>query len=289
MSINTKLMGTAGVLAAALVAGPAAANTLAGFTTMVGASYTHTSVTGNGSIPDSNEAALGGSIAMPIEEVTGINWQLDAQYAHHWGDCGDGGSCSAEIWNFGFSPFWAGESGRIGFNVNYLTATHFGHLTSGGGFAEWYFGPVTAHVKGGWISSGGTPIGGHGNYLGGAVTGYALPNLSITGAFNWGDLVTGQSCSVCGRSDINERLWSAIVEFLVSERIPISIWGSFTYGQHSVPSSVVGINDKFNSTTWMVGVRYYVGQATLIEQHRNGNLFGWLRGAASVGGALTGF
>lgn len=280
MSRTTKLMGTACVLAASFVAGPAAADTLAGFTTMATVNYTHTSVTSNSSVPDSNQAGIGGAIGMPIDEVSGLNWQLDGNYNHIWGSCGDGGSCSAELWNLGFSPFWAGQSGRLGINANYATETHLGHLTNAGLFTEWYFGPLTVAAKGGWLSSGGAAVGGHGNYFGGAVTFYALPNLSITGAADWNDLVTGRGCSTCGRTDLHNWYLSAIVEFLISEAWPISIYGGFTYGHHT--DSL--FDDHFNTSTFLVGVHYYLGRGMpLIDQHRNGNLVPWLRGASPNG------
>jgi len=283
-------MGTACVLAAAFVAGPAAADTLAGFTAMVNADYTHTSVTSSSSQPDLNTAGLGGAIAMPVDEISGLNWQLDGQYNHAWvGGSGSSSSGSAEFWDLGFSPFWAGQSGRVGLNVNYMTQTHFGHLTNGGLFTEWYFGNITAGFKGGWLSSGGTPTGGHGNYAGGAVTFYALPNLSVTGSADWYDLVSGHGCgSACGRTDTNNWDISALVEFLVSERFPLSIYGGFTYGTHHDTFFDTFLHafvqEKFNTSTFLVGFHYYLGGGMpLIDLNRNGNLRPWLRGSGWEG------
>jgi hypothetical protein len=268
-------MGMACVLAASFVAGPAAADTMAGFTAMGSIYYTHTSVTGG---TDSNLAGGGVSIGMPVDEISGLNWQLDGNYNHIWGSCT--GGCSAELWNLGFSPFWAGQSGRAGINVNYETQTHLGHLTNGGLFTEWYFGKLTAAAKGGWLSTGGSAVGGHGNYVGGAVTFYALPNLSITGAADWNDLVTGHGCSTCGRTDLHNWYLSAIVEFLVSEQFPISIYGGYSYGHHTDSF----FHDSSNTHTFLIGAHYYLGRGMpLIDQHRNGNLFPWLRGSSFFG------
>jgi hypothetical protein len=300
MSKTTKLMGTACILASALGAGPAAAASLMGFTAMVDTHFGRTTFSDSGSDSnDQNAWSLGGSIAMPIDELAGINWQIDAQYTHGWngtdntfdtdGNCLVCDARSAETWDFGFSPFWAGENGRFGINVNYSTETHWGHLTNGGAFGEWYFGNITAHLKGGWLSSGGTPFGGHGNYYGGAITGYVLPNLAITGSVTWSDLVTGAtlestpfpSCSAqtCGRRDWNQLNYGAQVEFLVSESLPISVYGGFNYTQFTISEGIpTGTADDFNAYTWMIGVRFYPGSGALINKHRDGNLFGWLRG-----------
>jgi len=287
-------MGTACVVAAAFAAGPAAANSLAGFTSMVDTHYTHTTfssdISGNW-----NGWSLGGAIAMPVEDIAGINWQLDGEYTHGWngkdntfdsdGNCIVCNASSSETWNFGFSPFWAGAQGRVGINLNYLTTTHLGHVTNGGVFGEWYFGNITAFAKAGWLSSGGTPIGGHGNYYGGGVTGYIMPNLSLTGMVNWSDLVTGASlnfdcfASNCGRRDFNQLSYAAVIEFLVSERIPISIYGGFEYTQYTVTENAKFSGADFNASTFIVGVRFYPGAGALINKHRDGNLAGWLRGA----------
>ena len=310
MSKSTKLMGTACFLATALVAGPAAANSLTGFTAMLDTHYTHSTYSSFDPVPTAgpfnetweqgdawNSWSFGGSIAMPVADVPGINWQVDAQYAHRWGSdahlCNDIDGCSAiaqsaEAWDFGFSPFWAGEQGRVGINLNYNTTTHWGHLTNGGVFGEWYFGPITAAAKAGWLSAGGTPTGGHGNYYGGAVTFYALPNLSITGSVTWSDLVTGSTlvsvsnpgcfASVCGRRDWNQLTYGAVVEFLVSEALPFSVYGGISYTQYTRTENAVIPGDDFTSLNWLVGLRFYPGSGQLINKHRDGNLFSWLRG-----------
>jgi len=290
-------MGTACILASALGAGPAAAASLTGFTTMVDTHYSRTTFNDTDGA-DFNTWSLGGSIAMPIDEVPNLNWQIDASYAHSWngkdntfdtdGNCIVCDAFSAETWNFGFSPFWAGENGRFGINVNYNTQTHWGYLWNGGAFAEWYFGPLTAQLKAGWLGSGGTPIGGHGNYVGGAITGYALPNLSITGSFTWSSIITGASlestpfpscmAQVCGRRGWNQKNYGIQAEFLVSESLPISVYGGFVYTQYTVTDGPLVSGDDFNASTFMVGARFYPGQGSLMNKHRDGNLFGWLRG-----------
>ena len=138
---------------------------------------------------------LGGNIAGPIADLAGMNYQVDANYIHNWAH-----QWSQEDWNLGGSAFWASMDSRIGVNANYFTATHNGHISNGGVFGEWYFGNVTAMAKGGWLSSGGTPQGGRGNYMGAALSFFIRSPISPSPAgLEWGDIVTGRGCgAVCG-------------------------------------------------------------------------------------------
>lgn len=264
MTKLTKILGTASVLAiATLAAGPAAAATLTDFAGALTTSYGHNDL--DGADDAIHDWLLGGSVAGPLSDLSNLNFQLDASYDHNWAD-----HFSEEVWNLGGSAFWAGMDGRIGINFNYETFTHFGHVTNGGVFGEWYFGNITAMAKGGWLSSGGSGFGGHGNYMGGAISGYFIPNLAITGGVEWTDIVTGFGCQVCGRSDVNNTGWEIGAEFLFSEDYGVSIFGNYA----NVDQSFSG--EDFTDNVFRIGLRWYMGGGSLQDHHRNGNLNPWL-------------
>jgi hypothetical protein len=288
------LLGTAFLAAVALGAGPAAADTLQGFAGFADATYTHSTFSGSGS-RDDNTATLGVGMALPVADIPDLNWEVNASYGHEWTEdythfspnfcdppatsgpsCGSDFSDSAEVWNFGFSPFLAYGGSRWGLNLNYLTLTHFGHITNGGGFFEWYLSDViTIAAKGGYLSTGGTPFGGHGHYLAGSATFYALPVLAVTGAVDWTDVVTngqGVGCLHC-QLDVSGVTYSIEGEWQPLPDWGFAVYGGFAYDQHT--DYTIGTNESI----WKIGVRYYTGPGTLIEYHRNGTLRSWLLGS----------
>ena len=326
MSRTTKLLGTVSVLAT-LAAGPAAADQLAGFAGYADVMYSHSSLDWdeygnyygaiNGvdvdsvSLDDLDGISVGAGIAFPVEEIPNLAWQLDGNYSSQSGGatvciidpedpsgppvCGDFDR-SQIVWNLGGSMFWAGPQSRWGINVNYETTTDLGSLTNGGAFVEWYFGNFTAAAKGGWLWSGGTPAGGRGNYLGGQVGGYFVPNLWVGGSVTWSDLVSGSTLvgggiftppcfgATCGRRDLTETNFTIDAEFLVSQTFPLSVFGGYTFTDWKISENVSNSNlasgADFNTNTFFIGVRYYLGgMGSLMDTHRNGNLRGWLRGA----------
>ncbi|MEA2825256.1 MAG: hypothetical protein QOF03_1738, partial [Alphaproteobacteria bacterium] len=142
-----------------------------------------------------------------------------------------------------------------------------------------YFGAITAMGKGGWLSGGGSSFGGHGNYLGGAVSGYIMPDLAITGGVEWADLVVGQGCQICGRGDARDTGFEIMAEFLFEEDLGISAYAGYTYQDEKFSGFASAHNN-----VWHVGLRWYMGGGSLIDHHRNGNLNPWLPGlqAASL-------
>lgn len=283
MSRSTKLLGTVSVLAT-LAAGPAAADTLMGFAGMADVAYTHVSFDDNGSGSDSsNSFSAGLAIAFPVDEIANLNWQLDGNYASTSYDPG-----SSITWNLGGSLFLAYPVSRWGININYNTLTDYGSLTNGGVFGEYYLGNFTLQAKGGWLWGGGTAASGRGNYLGAGAVGYFMPNLAISASVSWADLVTsatqGWPCygPTCGRRDLMHTDIGIEGEFLVSETLPISIYGGYMYTDASISENVSNpflFDDDWSTNTFYIGLRYYLGgQGTLIEQHRNGNLHKFLRG-----------
>jgi len=310
MSRTTRLLGTVSVLAT-LAASPAAAQIM-GFAGFVDAMYSHQNLDldddffGNTDTDGFNGFTFGAGLAFPVDEVPGIAWQIDGNYTTQSGEatvcyidldeCLEGDS-SRIVWNLGGSIWWGGVQSRFGVNVNYETITDYGSLTNGGVFAEWYLGNFTIQGKGGWLWGGGTPTGGRGNYLGGGVVGYFMPNLAISGSVSWSDLISGSTLvgggvfappcfgPTCGRRDAIETNFSLNAEFLVSQAFPLSVFGGYTYTDMSISENVsnplLASGSDSDVNTFFIGVRYYMGGmgGTLIEAHRNGNLHPFLRGA----------
>jgi hypothetical protein len=291
----TTLLGTASVLAT-LAASPAAAQ-IQGFAGFADVAYSHQSIDldddffGNTDDPGLDGVRIGAGIAFPVDEIPGIAWQLDASYLSQSGD-----GSSQIVWNLGGSAWWGGAQSRFGININYETVTDFGSETNGGVFVEWYLANFTVAGKGGWLFGGGTPNGGRGNYLGGQVGGYFVPNLWVGGSVTWSDMVSGSTgfgggivtppCfgPTCGRRDFGETNFTIDAEFLVSQAFPLSVFGGYTFSDVSVsenannPNLIDGPDN--NANTFFIGVRYYLGgMGSLMDMHRNGNLRGWLRGA----------
>ena len=312
MSRTTKLLGTVSVLAT-LAASPAAADQLAGFAGFADLAYTHTSLDldddffGNVDTDGWNGVTVGAGIAFPVAEIPNLAWQLDGNYSSQSGDatlctdpfdidtCFSGGQ-SRIVWNFGGSLFLAFPQSRWGININYETITDFGSMTNGGVFLEWYLANFTVAAKGGWLFGGGTPNGGRGNYLGGQVGGYFIPNLWVGGSVTWSNVITGSTLvgggvivppcfgQTCGRRGSSETNYTLDAEFLVSETFPLSVFGGYTFSDMNLgenvsnPSLAGGAESDAN--TFFIGVRYYLGgMGSLADVHRNGNLRGWLRGA----------
>jgi hypothetical protein len=278
---------------ATLAAGPAAAQIM-GFAGFADVGYSNTSFGDSDSYggDDSwNNIHVGAGIAFPVDEVPGIAWQLDGNYSSQSGDDG-----SQIVWNLGGSMWWGGVESRFGININYETVTDYGSLTNGGVFGEWYLGNFTVAAKGGWLWGGGTPNGGRGNYLGGQVGGYFVPNFWLGGGVTWSDMVSGSTLvgggysappcygPTCGRRDLTETNFTIDGEFLVSDTFPISVYGGYTYTDWKISENVsnplLASGDDFDTNTFFIGLRYYMGgMGSLANMHRNGNLRGWLRGA----------
>jgi hypothetical protein len=293
MSRTTKLLGTVSVLAT-LAASPAAAQ-VTGFAGFVDAQYSHTSIDldedyfGNTDDDGWDSITIGAGIAFPVDEIEALAWQIDGNYSSQSGD-----GSSRIVWNLGGSLFLAYPGSRTGININYETMTDYGSATNGGLFTEWYLGNFTVAGKGGFMWGGGTPNGGRGNYLGGNVAGYFVPNFAVGGSVTWSDILSGSTgvggggaapCygPTCGRRDFDETNFTIDAEFLVSETFPLSIFGGYTFTdyQRSENSSNPNLPEQdFNTNTFFIGVRYYLGgMGSLIQMHRTGNLRPWLRGA----------
>jgi len=281
MSKRIKLLGTACVLATSLAAGPAAADTLAGFNGFADTEFSHTSFSSCSGCSALNTGSLGLGMALPLADLPNLNWQMDAQYGHEWGDH----LHTEQIWDFGLSPFWAGPQSRFGLNLAYETVTHFGHQTNGGGFMEWYLSDaITLAAKAGYLSDGGSPAAGHGEYIAGAVTFYPIPDAAVSGFIDYQDVNTaalqfsGVPCVVglsCPSLGIHNTSFGVTGEYLPVEDMGLAIFAGFTYTQTGHPGG------NFNGSMFNIGLKYYTGVAggSLENRQRNGSLRDWLRGA----------
>jgi hypothetical protein len=276
---RTTLLGTACVFATALAAGPAAADQLQGFQGFASAAFGHSGFSDCGGCDDLNSGTFGVGMALPLADLPNLNWQIDGSYSHQWKH---GPSFSQQVWDFGFSPFWAGPQSRFGLDLAYETVTHFGHRTNGGAFMEWYWGDAfTISAKGGYLSNGGDANGGHGHYLAGALTFYGTPDLAISGTVDWQDQVSGFGCVFgppCTRGDISEVSFGIDAEFLPLEDLGLAVFGGVLFSNTSQPNFLPG--GDFTATTFNIGLRYYTGVAagSLENRHRNGQLHDFLRG-----------
>jgi hypothetical protein len=179
--------------------------------------------------------------------------QIDAGY--HTLDVGGGGNVND--WNIDGSVFWRASAGRIGAVIGYNsidTGGGSGHVTNYGGFGEWYGGSAfTLGLKGGAFTGSGS---GGSDYLGAAATFYAMPDLGFTGGYDYDSF---------GHGGGNANTWSIRGEWLISERTPISVYGSYAN------TSVSGVGPSIN--TWSVGIKFYTdpdGPAPLVDRQRNG-------------------
>ena len=183
-----------------------------------------------------------------------------------------GGGTSGDMWNIGGSVYWAPAFGRVGGTVNYNSLTSSGFnptFTTYGGFGEFFAGNViTVGVKAGGLSGGGDASG-TGAYVGGALTGYVIPNLAVMGNIDYMEDNSGFHITNYG---IN-------AEFQVSEMVPLAIYGGYTNTHFS------GGGPSVNQ--WTIGVRFYLSPTpmTLVEHHRNGTL-GWVSQVNLLGAAF---
>ena len=280
MSERKKLLGAAGLAAAMLVSGPASADTLTGFAGDFGAAFGGLD---QGKGRDLNLFALGGHAAAPLSDIPNLNIQIGGQYAHGWQSSG-----SAEVWNIDGAVFWAGPQSRFGITVDYTTVTHSGHDAKYGVFGEMYFGNVTVGANAGWMHGGGSggcqarlgvvcpvgaatatlPAGGSGGgYAGVNGTVYVMPDLALSGRFDYENLNHGFSCQPCTRRGVNATSFGFEGEYLIQD-FSASVFASVNFSQ--IGGSA--ISSSADATAWLIGVRWYTGGGSLTDKHRNGTL-----------------
>jgi hypothetical protein len=251
-------LSLAGIAAASLaLATPAFADAPIGFAGTLSGSYSSWNFSGSGG-GSSNLWSADGQAAFGLG-MQDIGAEIDGGY-HNLSASGGGGS--VDIWNIGGDLFWApGQQGRLGATVQYESLNGGGpnaHLTQYGAFGEFYASNMlTLGLNGGgWTGGSGTfGSSSSGGYVGGGATGYIMPNLALTGAINY---FSGSGAHLTG--------YSAMGEYLVSDELPVSIYGGYTY------TDISGISGHVNE--WLIGVKFYTNGngSTLVEKHRNGAL-----------------
>ena len=108
-------------------------------------------------------------------------------------------------------------------------------------------------AKGGWLSSGGSAIGGHGNYLGAAVEAYFIPELGIRADVDWAQHLTGQGQQVLGRTGINSTVFGIEAEYLFLEDYGLSGFANYAHNSNKIAGASLDAN------AWRVGLRMYFG------------------------------
>jgi len=186
---------------------------------------------------NSNIWSGGGSINLPFG--TGFNVQGDAAYANANNDI------DASAWNFGGEAFWRGAIGDLGASIQHTSISPNGGgsdltLTSYGAFGDWFAGDrFTVSANGGWFN------GSHsvdGNYFGGGLKFYPIPNLSVSGT------ALRVHISQAG----NATNWGLGGEWQVSDTTPLSLYAAYSSTDFSGASS--------NLNTWTLGVKWRFGE-----------------------------
>ena len=238
------VMGIASTVPALAEAPQTFAGTLSG-------SYGNLSISGGGGDADiyggDGQAAFG--LGMP-----NLGAEVDAGY--HYLSANGG---SIDTYNIGGHAFWATMQGRLGATVQYQSLSGSGfsaHITNYGGFGEYYASDaITLGLNAGGYTASAFGSSDNDIYIGGGFSGYLTPNVAVTGLINYYNATGGNLTSYTG-----------MLEWLVSESTPISLFGSYTNTQ------VSGGGGHLN--LWMIGVKFYTdgNGTTLVGKHRNGAL-----------------
>jgi len=257
------LIATSALAIGAVPFSPAMAAAPMGFAGTVGASYGQVDCDG---CDDSSDAwGIAGSGAFGFGGAFGA--QIDVGYSSIE---------ETDLFGIGGSAFWAPAMGRLGATVSWQTTEEdvFGvdidvdGLTYGV-FGEYYLGNIlTIGAKGGGVNinfdAGGVDEDQSGSYIGAALTGYIMPNLAIQGDV----LFTGTDDFFGTGEDLDSTTFTIGAEYLVSEMVPIAIFGAYSMGNVEIAGTDVD-TDK-----WTIGARFYFGSGgpTLVDKHRHGTL-----------------
>jgi hypothetical protein len=240
------LLGAASAVVFGLVSLTAAsAQPLDGFSGMLQGDYANINSSRGG--PDANVYGVSGSGLFPLG-WSGLNFQGDVGY-HDYVTSGQ----NVDNFNFAGDLFWRMPQGLVGGTVGYDTLNHPDtDITHYGGFGEYYTGPITFAAKGGGFSGDD-----HGYYLGGKVQGYATPDFALSGSVDY--------YKFNRFSNFHETDYTAQGEWLVSETMPVSVIGGYTYSD--LPAG--------HTSTVFAGLRFYINPVqgdTLVDRQRNGSL-----------------
>ena len=272
MKKNILLASVCTAIAGAVPFSPAMADAPVGFAGTLSGMYSTSQLKGAGADSSANSYGINGSGAFGFG-IPDFAAQIDGSYGH----IGTHGN-DADLWGIGGSVFWANALGRAGGTITYNKTTLLGSAsgfdfdnTTYGIFGEYYINDMlTVGGKGGWFkvsdnfSSG---CGGEGsscsdsadgNYIGGILTGYVMPDVALSGAIDYLSFDNGHITS-----------YSVGGEYLFSEMLPVSGFISWTNTQIS--------DGGPHENTWMFGLKYYFNDngSTLKDRQRNGTL-GWI-------------
>jgi len=218
---RTKLLLASTALIASVPFAPAMAAAPTGFVGTVGASYGQSDCDGCGDSVD--DWTIDGSGAFGFGPALG--GQLDVGYRSIE---------DTDLFGVGGSLFWGPAFGRAGVSLRWesteLDPLDVDGLTYGV-FGEYYFGDyLTVGAKGGGANvnfdAGGADLDQSGWYIGGALTGYVLPNLAIQGDI----LFTSADDFLGSDENLDTTIFTIGAEYLVSEMVPISVYGASKAG-----------------------------------------------------------
>jgi len=244
VKLRSTILASAGALALATFA-TGAAQAEGDFSGVLGADYAHLDANGG----SGNSWGINGSGAFGFG-MSNLVGEVDGAYRNE-----SGGGLNADDWNIDGSVFWRAAQGRLGAVVGY-SSTHVSalgtvHATNYGGFGEWYLGNVTLGAKAGGFSGSGHSDG---DYLGAALSLYAMPDLAFRGSYDYAHVQHAG----------NENDWTIQGEWLVSEQTPVSVFAGY---ENSHLSGLSSLN------IWFVGIKLYTnsnGSTTLVDRQRNG-------------------
>jgi len=241
--LNSTLIASL-LASAAFAASPALADGT-DFSGLLGGDYAHLSA--DHGFGDANVWGVTGSGVVNFG-TPGLAAEGDAGYQNF------SGNGSSNLWNVDGSLFWRMPEGRIGGVIGYDSASNGGgHTTNYGGFGEWFAGSsFTLGAKGGGFNAS---FHSDGYYAGGNLTGYVIPDFALSGGIDYTHF----------NHFTNETDWNLRAEYLLSERVPVSIWGGYTNsnlsnGGPDINAFLVGVNLYFNGN----------GGTSLVDRQRDG-------------------
>ncbi|HXJ02658.1 MAG TPA: hypothetical protein VNH44_15665 [Micropepsaceae bacterium] len=234
--------------------------------------YSNSSYSGGGSHADTWGLNGAGAFGLGMNDLAG---QINGGY-HRLSVSG----ADADIWDIGGSAYWAPGFGRAGASVAYTTANFGGsgsgidaHATTYGVFGEYFLNDaITVGAKGGGADgkvnlSGFGSGSGSGGYVGGELTGYAMPDLALKGTIDYVDLSGGHLTS-----------YGINAEYLFSEATPISLYGGYVRSDLS--------NNAGHVDTWMVGLKFYTGGPGSLVTHQRTETLGSIGTNSALRSAL---
>ncbi len=234
------------VSALALCASPALAQAVGGsFDGLLSGNYGNTSLSGGGG--SVNDWGFDGAGAFNLG-WSNVAVQADAG----WHDFTDHGSW--DDWNAGGAVYWTGHWARLGATAGYQSegGDQTGHATNYGGFGELYAGSMfTIGLKGGGFSGNAGLTGGNAGVQ--AIV-YFWQNFALSGTYDYFSLNHAGS----------ENDYGGKLEWLVSQRVPVSVWGGYEHSQ---------VDGLGHANTWLVGLKLYTdgfGPASLAARQRGG-------------------